>query len=263
MINKRVISVSAMGLAKDNLIINKSEDVIYLIDDEISVCILDNVNASFIDVAKDKNINIKIGTNSSVDYIIIDGINSKRNYQVYGEINITEISLSQSVESIHIDLNQEYSAAFVKCLAVCSNMKNIYNQYISHNSKSTISNIMNVGVAINNANISYDTTGKINKGNSASKCQQISRGIVMDNNSEITAKPILLIDEYDCFANHGAAIGKMSDEDLFYLMSRGLKKNEAFMLILQGIIAPFIETIQIDEWKDKIQNQVFSLIESD
>ena len=60
------------------------------------------------------------------------------------------------------------------------------------------------------------TTGKIEKGMSKSKCAQLSRGIVMDDKSMIQAKPILLIDEFDCFANHGASIGKMSDEDLFY-----------------------------------------------
>ena len=83
----------------------------------------------------------------------------------------------------------------------------------------------------------------------------------MDDNSTVTAKPILLIDEYDCFANHGATIGKMSDEDLFYLMSRGLSKKEAFMLILSGIINPFIEAITIEGIKDKISSKISNMIE--
>ena len=78
----------------------------------------------------------------------------------------------------------------------------------------------------------------------------------MDNDSVIVAKPILLIDEYDCFANHGASIGKMSDEDLFYLMSRGLTKNEAFLLILEGIINPYIESIPREDLRNSLHEEI-------
>ncbi len=93
-----------------------------------------------------------------------------------------------------------------------------------------------------------------------SKCSQLSRGIVMDNTSTVTAKPILLIDEYDCFANHGASIGKMSDEDLFYLMSRGLTKDEAFLLILQGMVRPFVDNIPNEVIKNEIEESINKLI---
>ena len=83
----------------------------------------------------------------------------------------------------------------------------------------------------------------------------------MDDESNITANPILLIDEYDCFANHGAAIGKINDEDLFYLMSRGLSKNEAFTLMLQGMIRPYIDSIPLESLKKQIEEKVLNLIE--
>ena len=83
----------------------------------------------------------------------------------------------------------------------------------------------------------------------------------MDDDSKITSCPILLIDEYDVVANHGAAIGKMSDESLFYLMSRGLKKTEAFLLILEGIIAPFIRMIQDETLKQKIADDLRKIIQ--
>ncbi|MBE6136965.1 MAG: SufD family Fe-S cluster assembly protein [Erysipelotrichaceae bacterium] len=264
MSNQNVISIKAMGLAKDNsLHITNSTDDIYLIDDNITINVDEFVKASFIDITRNNDVCVTIGNSSNVNYIILDGSNSNRKFKVNGEIQITEIALEQTNESLEIDLNEENANAIVKCLVISSNMRNTFKQYISHNAKMTTSNITNVGVAMNKASISFDTTGKINKGNSSSKCQQVSRGIVMDDNSEVTAKPILLIDEYDCFANHGAAIGKMSDEDLFYLMSRGLCKKEAFLLILQGMIGPFIEAIKVDEWKEKIQSEVLNLIESD
>jgi Fe-S cluster assembly protein SufD len=94
-----------------------------------------------------------------------------------------------------------------------------------------------------------------------SNCRQLSKGVVMDNESSVTAKPILLIDEYDCFASHGATIGKMSDEDLFYLMSRGLTKNEAFFLILSGIIKPFVDRLPSEELKNDTMKRINDMIE--
>ena len=114
---------------------------------------------------------------------------------------------------------------------------------------------------MNKANINFDITGYIKKGMPKSNCRQLSKGVVMDNYSSVTAKPILLIDEYDCFASHGASIGKMSDEDLFYLMSRGLTKNEAFFLILGGIVKPFIDRLPIENLKDETLKKINDMIE--
>ena len=72
--------------------------------------------------------------------------------------------------------------------------------------------------------------------------------------------PILLIDEYDVHANHGAAIGKMSDDELFYLMSRGLSNKEAFKLILSGIINPFMDNLLDESLCDEISSSIYSLI---
>ena len=48
----------------------------------------------------------------------------------------------------------------------------------------------------NNVAYSYETVGKIEKGKSKSICNQLSRGIILNEKAEITTQPILLIDEY-------------------------------------------------------------------
>ena len=177
------------------------------------------------------------------------------------------ISLNKIEENFRVNLKKEEANADVKVLCLGKAFESKFVQYISHDAKSTLSNIYNVGIALDSANVSFDTTGKIEKGMAKSNCRQLSRGIIIDDNSKVTSKPILLIDEYDCFANHGAAIGKISDEDLFYLMSRGLSKNDAFFLILKGIVAPFLdkvnEVFESEEIKEEINKEISKLIESD
>ena len=182
-----------------------------------------------------------------MDIVVLDGINAKF-------LDRTKNA------NIHIMGLKDSSITYYVLNSQSSNRSSIYTQRIDHKVGSTYSNIKNVGVAMNGSNLVFDTTGKIDKGMAKSKCAQLSRGVVMDNISSITAKPILLIDEYDCFANHGASIGKMSDEDLFYLMSRGLTKKQAFLLILEGIVRPFIDSIPNEELKESMEKEIMARI---
>tara|TARA_Y100000310_G_C20685635_1_gene818755 strand:+ start:696 stop:1877 length:1182 start_codon:yes stop_codon:yes gene_type:complete len=65
--------------------------------------------------------------------------------------------------------------------------------------------------------------------------------------------PALKIDANEVKASHGATIGQVSEEHLFYLMSRGLSRDEAEKLIVQGFLEPLIEHFNIDELKNKIR----------
>jgi len=253
--------ISNMGQG-DVVVIDKPVEGIININTNAHVIIKNGTAVSFLDDALNANIEVTVEAGSVCKYLVLGGVNSKRTFNIAGELDMTEIMLQETNEELTIHLTSENANSNVKCLNIASKMSSTFKQYVSHDTPSTFSNIANVGVAMNNSTIIFDTTGKIVKGMNKSKCSQLSRGIVMDDNSVITAKPILLIDEFDCFANHGASIGKMSDEDLFYLMSRGLNKKEAFLLILKGIIHPFIASITVDEIKERIETEVSNLIES-
>ena len=260
MINN-IISVSTMGLVENDIVkINKPIDDILLIEDDCNIEIASNLYVTILDKSNGKNIAISCAQGSTVKYIIVDSASSNRVFNVSGELLINQISLEETAEKLNVNLLNENASCDIKNLVIAAKTKNSFAQYVDHLIGNTKSNIINVGVAINGANIKFDTTGKVEKGMAKSKCSQLSRGIVMDDESQITALPILLIDEFDCFANHGATIGKMSDEDLFYLMSRGLSKDDAFLLILSGIIKPFIDDIPNEELQNKINEKIQNLI---
>ena len=233
----------------------------YAVKGTVLIKALNHSNSNIYDsLDNDSEVVLFVEEGSIVNYYVTNSSNIKRTFNVEGTLNVIEINVDKTRDSLFITLNKENAEAYVKNLVIANNLESTFIQNITHNSKYTFSNIENVGVSFDGGNITFDTTGKIEKGMSKSKCSQLSRGVVMDNKSTVTAKPILLIDEYDCFANHGASIGKMSDDDLFYLMSRGLTKDEAFLLILQGIVRPFISSIPSEEIRNGIENKVNELI---
>lgn len=248
-------------LLNNQLTITKTLTNEYLvIDDSVELIVMDNVNVNILDVTLNKEITVTIAKNAYVNYQIINSKNSNRKFINNGNLEITEVCLNENTSNLHIDLATEEANSNVNVLAITNEQKQEFVQYVSHNSPKTYSNISNFGVALNKSTITFDTSGKILKGMSKSKCVQLSKGIIMDDNAKITSKPILLIDEFDVVANHGASIGKMSDDSLFYLMSRGLTKKEAFLLVLNGIINPFITKIFDEELKQEIINELALLI---
>ncbi|MBI2656509.1 SufD family Fe-S cluster assembly protein [Candidatus Woesearchaeota archaeon] len=70
--------------------------------------------------------------------------------------------------------------------------------------------------------------------------------------------PSLKIDANDVKASHGATVGQIDEEHMFYLMSRGLSRAEAERLIVEGFFEPIIQKIPLEELREKIRGLVKS-----
>lgn len=170
------------------------------------------------------------------------------------------ISSYQNDITLNVELKGEHASCNVNTLSIAKNFNSNFNTLVSHLAKNTKSDVKNYAISIDDSQIIFNTVGKIEKQMSKSNCVQLTRGINIGKNAQIKALPVLLIDEYDVVAKHGATIGKMSDNELFYLMSRGLSKSDAFKLILSGIINPFLETLIDDNFKENTKKEVYRLI---
>ena len=68
--------------------------------------------------------------------------------------------------------------------------------------------------------------------------------------------PSLKIDANDVKASHGATVGQINEEHLFYIMARGLSREQAEFLIIEGFFEPIIQKIPNEEIRDKIRGMV-------
>ena len=66
----------------------------------------------------------------------------------------------------------------------------------------------------------------------------------------------MYIDDYDVQASHAAAVGKMDEEHLYYLQSRGLTKKQAMQLITYGYLMPVVEVIDNDMIKKHFEQSL-------
>jgi len=119
-----------------------------------------------------------------------------------------------------------------------------------------IGNIVNYGIVKDNAHLAFNGVGKIHKGMNGGDNQQESRLLNLSKTAEAIANPFLLIDEGDITAGHAASIGQIDEEQVYYLMSRGLSKAEAAKLIVSGFLTPFVNRLNNEFLKEELLKNI-------
>jgi len=115
-----------------------------------------------------------------------------------------------------------------------------------HLAPNTSSSILSKGISKNGGTSSYRGLIKISKGAFNSKSSVRCDGLMLDNRSKATTFPSMEVNENDIKVSHEAAIGKVGEEQLFYLMSRGLSEEDAIKIIVSGFIEPIIKKLPLE-----------------
>lgn len=229
---------------------------------KVNRILLDNSNKETINIKEDTDLLIKGVTrkkiifniyNSNLNILVISSNSQKKTYElnIYGGcVSFNNISYDSAGSDICVNLNKEKSGITIHNSLVAKS-KEICDIRINHNFPLTNSDIYNNGITLNDASIKFNVTSYAPKGSIKSKINQDSKIITLNKENNNCINPILLIDEYDTEARHAAFIGNFKESELFYLMSRGLNRNEASKLLIDGLL---IGTLDIDfEEKEMIK----------
>src|SRR2546423_7796181 len=117
---------------------------------------------------------------------------------------------------------------------------------ITHLAPHTTSQILSKSVSKGTGRASYRGLVRINPGARGSKCAVRCDALILDDESRSDTYPTMEIDEDDVQVTHEATVSKVSDEQLFYLMSRGIKQDEAMSMIVRGFIEPIARELPME-----------------
>ena len=85
---------------------------------------------------------------------------------------------------------------------------------------------------------------------------QLSKGILLSEDSYYHSKPELRIFADDVKCSHGSTIGPFDEEMLFYLRTRGINKNDSKSLLIKSFYSDLISNIKEEEYKREINHLV-------
>ena len=120
---------------------------------------------------------------------------------------------------------------------------------------SNTSGSMNAKGALHDASrILYRGNIYVQKGAKESVSHQKMNALLLSQNARCDAVPILDVNNDIVTCSHGAAIGQVDKNELFYLQSRGLSKKRSEQIIVEGMLNPFIEKISDIHAQEKVKN---------
>jgi Fe-S cluster assembly protein SufB len=115
-----------------------------------------------------------------------------------------------------------------------------------HAAPNTSSQLISKSISKGGGRASYRGLLKVAKGAAGSRSNVVCDALLLDEQSRSDTYPYIEIDEEDVTVGHEASVSKIGEEQLFYLMSRGLSEDEASAMIVSGFIEPMVKELPME-----------------
>lgn len=115
-----------------------------------------------------------------------------------------------------------------------------------HMAPNTSSKITSKSISRGGGRTSYRGLLKVYKGNEGVRSNVVCDALLLDPQSQSDTYPYIEIDEQDVTIGHEASVSKVGEEQLFYLMSRGLSEEEATTMVVSGFIEPLVKELPME-----------------
>jgi len=117
---------------------------------------------------------------------------------------------------------------------------------IHHLAPNTTSIIQSKSISKDGGVTTYRGLLKIAKNATNSKSSVQCDALMMDNESKSNTTPYIEVENKEVDIGHEATVGKISEEQIFYLMSRGLSREQASQMIVSGFIEPIVTELPLE-----------------
>jgi len=110
----------------------------------------------------------------------------------------------------------------------------------------TTGQIISKSISKNGGRSSYRGLVKVEHGAKHAKCKVVCDALILDSKSRSDTYPYIEVGEQDVSVGHEASVSRIGEEQLFYLMSRGLTESEASTMIVNGFIEPLVKELPME-----------------
>lgn len=220
--------------------------------------VIENNNNYLVDSAQSNlTILVKSGVNTSlITYNNIEPLNLEIIVEQDSSVQMYHILESEKTNCLteKIHLIEKGGSAKVVSVILGTGNSNIQSDIgIYHEIGMTNSDLKTYAITKDHSTIQLNNNAYIKQKASGSVAHQNAKGLSLSKESTILIDPNLFIDEYDVMASHGVAMGSLNQDDLFYLMSRGLTKESASEIVIMGFIEPLLTEIDNEEINDNLR----------
>ena len=130
------------------------------------------------------------------------------------------------------------------------------NARVWHEAEHTTADLVTRGVLNDEARSVYEGVQDVGSGAWDTSSYQRENTLMLSDESEADASPKLIINNHDTEASHSATVGQVSEEDLFYMETRGTDPQSAENMLVEGFFVPVLDEVAVDELHDDLQDLI-------
>lgn len=130
----------------------------------------------------------------------------------------------------------------------------------NHNQPDTTSDLLYKGALKGKGRSVWQGMIKVLPGAQRTNGYQANRNLILEKSARADSIPGLEIEADDVRCTHGATVGQLDPEEIFYLMSRGLPRKEAERLVVSGFYAPVMDRIPLVSLRERLAAAIQELV---
>lgn len=199
--------------------------------------------------------------NGKDSVIIIDALKKKQEFIVGdGERKTFVIFLADGTDQCgEVQVTIQGREAHVEILGIIvgyGNQKIILSSLQEHGKQGSVSDLLIKSVLFGRAKLYYSGLIKIDKDAQKSNAYQKNQHLLMSPDAWVDSRPYLEILANDVRCTHGATIGKVDNEQLYYVSSRGLSQIQATGLIITGFFQDVLQRILNKDVRNTLESKL-------
>jgi Fe-S cluster assembly protein SufD len=164
------------------------------------------------------------------------------------QVDVTAVSLGGRISRHHLrtELVGEEARCTLNGLSVLNGDSQVFDYVdVNHLVPGCTSEQLYKGILDGNAKSEFTGVISIRHGAKRTDASQLNRNLLLSDNARIFTRPQLRIDDDDVKCSHGATVGQLDEDQLFYLASRGVAPQTARSVLTYGFAEEIVEKISI------------------
>ncbi len=220
----------------------------YFTDSVVEIVLEDDAKLKHLRVQRESHAAFHVGTTAV----------SLNRASFYDSTNIT-LGAKLSRHDINVKFNAEGAECFVDGLYLVSEAQHTdTHSVIDHRVPNCVSHQNYKGIVDEKARAVFNGKVFVRENASGTNAVQSNKNLLLSNDARVDTKPQLEIFNDDVKCAHGATVGQLDEEELFYLLSRGLNESLARNLLTYGFAEEIINKIEIESIKKQLDEAVLN-----
>ncbi|MDR2971754.1 MAG: Fe-S cluster assembly protein SufD [Bacteroidales bacterium] len=212
-------------------------------------------------------VEITLAENARLDYykmenkdagsVLTNKIEVQQNRYSQFYSNVITFNAGNVNNFLHVNLNEPFADAQLNGLYLVDNKQRICNEVkVFHNAPDCTSRQLYKGIVDDEATAVFNGHIVVQKDAQRTAAYQINKNIALTDEAHIQTQPFLEIYADDVKCSHGATVGQLDENAMFYLRSRGICQKNARMLLMFAFANEVAQTVKIQSLSERLSQMI-------